>query len=213
MEISPSLDPAAPDGIDTFLGELNIIPNISIHLDVMDGNYVPRKNISLEQYHRVIENSAHPVDSHLMISNPSKVWKKYFSPKLRSLCFHVEAETQTAEQLGLIKQIKKAGISAGVAIDKQTKVQDISTKVLNLCDVVTIMTIKAGLSGQQFQPELLEKVEFIKKKFPHIRVIVDGGINQTTAPQVIKAGGDTLVMGMYIYKASDRRAAIKEWTI
>ena len=208
MEISVSLDPAMGKELEGYINEINQAEGISFHLDVMDGRFVERKSVTVRELEFVMEAAKHPVDVHLMISELSEYMNVSRENLPRSICFHVEAVAGFMA-LMFIGMIKSFGIQAGVAIDLGTDAGSVNPALISACDVVTIMSVKAGKSGQSFNQEALQKVAAVKKINPRVRVILDGGINAENIETVKKAGVDTAVMGSALFKlSSQERSAL-----
>jgi|GEM_PF-1690594 len=218
-EISISLDPSSGSNLEQYVTYLNDIPDIAIHLDVMDGVFVPRISIPKEEYDFTIKNTEHMVDVHLMITSPQNKINPYIAKAvwgtLRSVTFQIEAlDTENGQgicmqtTLALLNKIKSMNIQAGIAIDLPTTVESIESEILNNCDVVTIMSVKCGASGQSFNKSALDKVIYMKKHYPKIRIILDGGINADNLPIVKSVGTDTAVFGSHVYKAQNKAESI-----
>jgi len=210
MEISISLDPAVGMNLAEYINEVNLLEGVSIHCDVMRTSFVGRDAITLDEYHYIMRKSIHPVDVHLMLGNISDIVQASSRSLPRSICFHVEAVPSADMMIRLLNSIKRElGIQAGLAIDLNTPV-DIDPNLLCACDVITIMSVKAGRSGQVFDPRALEKVIEVKQIAPNARIIMDGGINAKNIAMVKDAGVDTAVAGSYVYAADDRSAAVEQ---
>jgi len=204
MEISVSLDVATLHGkLGPYIDEINTIPDVSFHCDVMRENFVQRHSTHLGEYEQVMKTTRHPTDVHFMAAEDVHLIREvlYMSkrlPKPRSITFHVEAiVTMVASQH--LAVIKANGIRAGIAIDLGTPVESINPYVIKNCDVVTIMSVKAGASGQVFNPIAIEKARDVRRINPHVRIIMDGGINPSNIMAVRAAGVDVAVMGSFIY--------------
>ena len=218
FHISPSLDPACgnnpPQKLIDYLNLLNGVEDLTIHLDIMDGQFVPRTSVTPEQYKHVIQNSAHKIDVHLMIdlANP-KVLNPYIAKTLwgsiRSISIHPEAANDTDDVLTMLNKIRLMGVAAGIVIDLPIELTDIDPAILNSADLFTVMSVKAGASGQTFNPSALEKVKTLRANFPQKQIIVDGGINPDNSTQVTTAGASTLVMGNAIYSNPNPAATLK----
>ena len=216
MEISVSLDPVSGEPeLKNYLEELNEMSGIAIHLDVMDGVFVPRVSFPMDEYEYVIRNSVHPIDMHLMINNPDADLKMYADiakqGRVRSICFHVEAQSAIVTEK-LLKSLKDMDIMCGIAVDLPSKVSEMSLEVLSMCDVITIMSVKCGASGQSFNPEALEKVKAIHAINPTARIILDGGVSAENFDMVKRASVNTAVMGSAFYKATDRKGLVAALT-
>jgi len=210
MDISISLDPAVGMNLAEYINEINQLEGISIHCDVMRTSFVGRDAVTMDEYRYIMKKSFHPVDVHLMLGDISDIVEASRGHLPRSICFHVEAVPSAAMMTRLLNGIKQQlGIQAGLAIDINTPV-NIDPNLLCACDVVTIMSVKAGKSGQIFDSRALEKVIEVKMIAPNARIIMDGGINTKNIAMVKDAGVDTAVAGNYVYSADDRRAAVEQ---
>lgn len=176
-----------------------------IHIDVMDGAFVP--NITIGP---VVVKSARPAtklpfDVHLMINNPQDYIETFAKAGSDIITFHIEAVEDPVEVIRLIKYFKK---KAGVSIRPKTGVNAIQ-KILPMLDMVLVMTVEPGFAGQGFMAECLPKVEELRKAFKK-DIQVDGGINESTAAEVIKAGANVLVAGSAVFGSKDYASAIKK---
>lgn len=168
------------------------------HLDVMDGQFVKNKTLDYTYIEQLREKTCLLFDVHLMIINPEKHIDKYLKTSANIITVHYESFEDEKELINCLKKIKSKGKMAGLAIDLQTKAETIQT-YLNYLDVVLIMSVKTGKYGQKFDNSAIDKIKFIRKLNSSILIEVDGGINDETAPQCIKAGADILVSGAYLY--------------
>jgi len=226
MEISISLDPSSNKDLPEYLKFLNAVENISIHCDVMDGSFVPRKAITRDQYQYVCKKSKHKIDVHLMIEKVAENLGFYLSNccrgSIRSICFHTEAITYPMDKshsvdsppispkaISLVEEIRVHGIEGGIAIDLDTDLDDIDPNLLFMCDVITVMSVKAGASGQSFNKSALAKVRRLKKSYPNARIILDGGINMDNIQEVKRTGVDIAVVGNAVYSSEGRLSTIK----
>ncbi|MCL2569765.1 MAG: hypothetical protein FWE16_00985 [Firmicutes bacterium] len=211
MEISISLDPASGKDIREYIKFLNTVDNITLHADVMDGKFVSRTSLPLDEFSYLVKNTNYKIDVHLMVANPkvqiNPMLAKVVWGNIRSMSFHVEA-CPVDEAIQLVEKIKMMGIQGGVVIDLDTSVDSVDKRIFAICDVVTIMSVKCGQSGQSFNEIAIDKVRQIKTKFPKIRIIVDGGINADNIKHIRKAGVNTAVVGNAVYSNSDRTATI-----
>lgn len=168
------------------------------HLDVMDGLFVKNQTVDHTYLEQLKASSTLLFDVHLMVQYPSKVIKKYAKVGANILSIHYEAFASDKLFIKALKKIKKLGMMAGIAIDLDTKVEVIEP-FLKYCDLVLVMTVKAGKGGQEFSEAALKKIKELKKHNDRILIEVDGGINDKTAPKAIKSGADIIVSGSYIY--------------
>ena len=168
------------------------------HLDVMDGLFVKNQTVDYTYLEQLKMSSVLLFDVHLMVQYPTKVIKKYAKAGANILTIHYEAFANDKLFIKTLKKIKKLGMMAGIAIDIDTKVETIEP-FLKYCDLVLVMTVKAGKGGQSFNEDVLKKIKKIRKLYPNILIEVDGGINAETGVKCVKSGADILVSGSYIY--------------
>lgn len=176
-----------------------------IHVDVMDGHFVPNLTIGAPVVKALKKVSSIPLDVHLMISNPEKYIKDFAYAGSDIITFHYEAANDKVEMLA--EQIKSYGIKAGISIKPNTSVDEIS-KYIHLFDLVLIMTVEPGFGGQKFKPECADKIKAVKEISPNVIVEVDGGINNITANYCKDLGVNALVAGNYVFLSSDMKEAI-----
>lgn len=181
-----------------------------VHLDVMDGVFVPNSSFGLAVLEALRKKSEMFFDVHLMIDKPEKYIERYITECGADLItFHLEATDIPDE---CIAMIKKHGKKTAVSIKPRTPVEAVYP-YLDRCDMVLIMTVEPGFGGQSFMPEMLEKVKALRAEINRrgldIDIQVDGGINSETAKLAVAAGANVLVAGSAVFKAQDRRAAIE----
>jgi len=177
-----------------------------VHLDVMDGHFVPNITIGPPVVEKLRKHSKLFFDCHLMITDPRKYAPIFIKAGANNLTFHVEVEKNPAE---LIKMLHDMGATAGVCLNPETPVKAIE-KVAPFADMILVLTVHPGFGAQQFMPEAAKKIVQVRKLVgPEIRVEVDGGINPQNTPIVVSYGADTLVAGNAIFSKPDRVAAIE----
>ncbi len=180
-----------------------------LHLDVMDGIFVPNISFGVPVIKSIKKHTSLPLDVHLMIDRPHR-YIKQFAEVADYLGFHFEAGSNVAETL---KEIRSLGCKACLTIKPCTEPQEIF-EFLPLCDMVLVMSVEPGFGGQKFMPQALSKLtalrEEITKRGLDIMLEVDGGINAETAPQAVRAGADVLVAGNYVFSAEDMKATVEE---
>ena len=180
-----------------------------LHVDVMDNHFVPNLTIGLPVVEALLKRTDIPMDCHLMIDNPDKWAPPYAEAGAYNVTFHAEA---CDDPVALAKTLRAAGSRAGLAIDRDTPVEPY-LELLPYVDLVLIMTIKAGFGGQQFMPELLDKVRAARRHADsghlELRIEVDGGIAADTIEAAAQAGADTFVAGTAVYAADDPAAAVR----
>ena len=178
-----------------------------IHVDVMDGHFVPNITIGVPVVKSLKKITKLPLDVHLMIENPDKYIEPFAKAGADILTFHYEAVKEN-EIAGLIKKIKSYGIKAGISIKPKTR-PDVLLPYLDIVDMVLVMTVEPGFGGQSFMSDCAEKIKFIRQNAPeNIIIQVDGGINAQTGKICKDFGANSLVAGSYIYGANDIAQAI-----
>jgi ribulose-phosphate 3-epimerase len=176
-----------------------------VHLDVMDGHFVPNITIGPPVIAMLRKCSSLVFDTHLMISEPGKYAERFIEAGADHITFHIEVADEPQR---LIDKLHKLGCSAGICLNPETPVEAIEG-VGPLCDMVLVMTVRPGFGGQEFMPEAAKKIARIREIVgPDIRIEVDGGIDPQTTPIVVSYGADTLVAGNAIFAKTDRIAAI-----
>jgi len=176
-----------------------------VHLDVMDGHFVPNITIGPPVIAKLRKASKLVFDAHLMISEPAKYIEPFAKAGADHITFHIEVADDPRE---IIDRLHALGCSAGICLNPETPVEAIEA-VAPLCDMVLVMTVHPGFGGQQFMPDAARKVIRVREIVgPDIRIEVDGGIDPQTVSKVVSYGADTLVAGNAIFGQSDRIAAI-----
>ena len=169
-----------------------------LHLDVMDGIFVPNISFGVPVIKSIKKHSTVPLDVHLMIDRPHRFIKE-FAAVADILGFHYEAGSDVAETL---REIRALGCKSCLTIKPCTNAEDIF-EFLPLCDMVLVMSVEPGFGGQSFMPSALPKLSALKaeceRRGLNIDLEVDGGINAETAPLAAKAGANVLVAGSYLF--------------
>ncbi len=181
-----------------------------IHVDVMDGRFVPNITIGPVVLQAIRRSTAKPLNVHLMIVEPERYLAAFASAGADHLL--VQAEPGSTIHLHrVLTQIRALGKKAGVVLDPATP-PELIEYVLRLCDVILVMTVNPGFGGQTFLPEMLPKIRRLRaicaERGLHPVIEVDGGENATTAGQVAAAGATAIVAGSAIFGAKDYAAAI-----
>ncbi len=176
-----------------------------IHVDVMDGHFVPNLTIGAPVVKALKKVATIPLDVHLMIDNPEKYISDFAKAGSDIITFHYEAAEDNVSEI--IKRIKSYGIKAGISIKPKTSPADIK-KYIQEVDLVLIMTVEPGFGGQKFMPDCAEKIKDVRKYSDSVIIEIDGGINAETAEVCRKYGANALVAGNYIYTAVDMKEAI-----
>lgn len=179
-----------------------------IHVDVMDGHFVPNITIGPLIVEAIRPITKLPLDVHLMIENPDQYIETFAKAGADYITVHVEACRHLHRT---IQHIKSFGVKAGVVLNPATPVETIQ-HVLQDIDMVLLMSVNPGFGGQKFIPEVLPKIRKVKEmaeqKGLHIEIEIDGGVNQETAKQCVEAGATVLVAGSAVYNEKDRAKAI-----
>ncbi len=177
-----------------------------IHVDVMDGHFVPNITIGVPVVKSLKKITALPLDVHLMIENPQDYIEAFANSGADIITFHYEAVQENIT--GIINKIKSFGIKVGISIKPKTPPQ-VLLPYLDKVDMVLVMTVEPGFGGQAFMSDCAEKIKFIRENAPKDLIIqVDGGINDKTGQICSGYGANSLVAGSYIYNADDVGKAI-----
>lgn len=179
-----------------------------LHIDVMDGHFVPNLTFGPCVIKDISSVSKVPLDVHLMVQNPTQ-FVEYFLPlKPKFITFHLEAENHPVR---LCEHLRQNGVGAGIVLNPHTPVSHLK-HLIEFVDIVLLMSVNPGFSGQKFLPLVIDKVkelrELIDKKGAKVFIEVDGGVNGLNASKLDEAGADILVAGSYIFSSKDYKAAI-----
>jgi ribulose-phosphate 3-epimerase len=205
IEIAPSILSA---DFAQLADELAVIEKAGVkmvHLDIMDGHFVPNITIGPPVVAKLRKHSKLFFDCHLMITDPKQYAASFVEAGANHLTFHIEATDQPQK---LVDKIHQLGCTAGICLNPDTPVEAVE-EVAPLCDMVLVMTVHPGFGAQKFIPEAAKKIIKVREIVgPDIRVEVDGGIDPQTAPLVVSYGADTIVAGNAVFSKPDRIAAI-----
>ncbi|OCL82866.1 ribulose-phosphate 3-epimerase [Arcobacter porcinus] len=184
-----------------------------VHVDVMDGHYVPNLTIGPVVVEPVAKVATKPLDIHLMVEN-NNFFVDLFAPlKPKYLSFHIESEKHPHR---LIQKIRSLGISPAIVLNPHTKVEEIEYLIEDL-DMVLLMSVNPGFGGQKFIPTVIEKAkklkELISKRNPSCLIEVDGGVSNKNIKELKEAGVDIVVAGSYVFGSSNYEEAIKSLKI
>ena len=173
----------------------------TLHVDVMDGNFVPNISMGVPLVESLRKHSDFSLDVHLMIANPERFIETFREAGADLLTVHVEA---TYHIHRLIQQIRNVGCKSGVSLNPGTPLELIKP-ILHMVDLVLVMSVNPGFGGQDFLPETLSKVEMLhqwKQEHEDYKYIVevDGGINRSNVEQVLNAGAEWIVSGSGVFK-------------
>ncbi len=180
-----------------------------VHLDVMDGRFVPNLTFGPPVIEALRRRSTLPFDVHLMIEKPELWLEKYRTAGADRISFHLEACPHAHRYLCRIREL---GAGSGIVLNPQTSICGLEY-LLPVCDMVLIMTVNPGFGGQSFIEAVIEKIRALRLMIDRLQlptlIQVDGGIDRTNAATIIQAGADVLVMGSAFFRDSDKSALIK----
>jgi len=189
-----------------------------VQLDIADGVFVPNVTWNNPKELRPEDFSIF-LEAHLMVANPASKIDDWISAGVKRIIVHIEAVCTESnhkkedlvqhEVIDMAKKAHEAGIEFGLALNPETPLNVIE-KFLQHCDLVLLLGVSPGFSGQKFKEEVLQKIKELRKSAPNVKVEVDGGINLEIGRRCLEAGADILVVGSYIFGAKDVKKAIEE---
>lgn len=210
IKIAPSILAADFANLERDISRVNNADYL--HVDVMDGLFVPNISIGLPVVECVRKVTAMPLDVHLMIDRPVRYVERFCKAGADIVTVHVEADTEENTHKAL-DRIRGQGKRAGVVLKPKTPAEA-ALPFLDQCDMVLVMTVEPGFGGQTFMEDMMPKLrqlrEWIDSRRPECELEVDGGIGPVTCKTVIANGANVLVAGSSVYKAADIPARIEE---
>ena len=181
----------------------------TLHLDVMDGHFVPNLSFGLPLVEAIRKITDLKLDVHLMISNPEKYLSRYVEAGADMISFHIEV-TEDADSL--LQEIRSLGAAAGLALNPPTSIETVLPALPN-CDFVLVMSVMPGFGGQQFDPAAFEKLRQLQEQGGgRLLLEVDGGVKQGNIADCVEAGADLLVVGSAITGQSDYQTSYQQLT-
>lgn len=210
MKIVPSILSVKIEEYPKVIKELENLDISYLHLDIMDGKFVPNSTYDAEEVKNIRKMTSMFLDTHLMIENPENYINSYINAGSDSITFHFEATTNVKK---VIKMIKDKNLKCGISIKPKTNV-DVLLPYLSEIDMVLVMSVEPGFGGQKFMDSALNKI----KQLANLRITnhysylieVDGGINNETSKLCKNAGADIIVVGTYLMNSNDKKETIKE---
>jgi ribulose-phosphate 3-epimerase len=207
-QIAPSILAADFANLQKEVEMLNASAADYIHVDIMDGVFVPNISFGIPVTEAIHRHATKPLDVHLMIINPELYVEDFVKAGASIVTVHVEACTHLHRTL---QEIKRQGVAAGVALNPHTPIE-LLTEVLEEVDLVCVMSVNPGFGGQKFIEHSYAKVANLKnlilKKGAKTQIEVDGGVSEQNAKRLVEAGADILVAGSFVFRAADPIKAI-----
>ncbi len=181
--------------------------SVWIHLDIMDGHFVPNLTFGIPIVQQITQVASIPLDAHLMVTNPRFHIEQMKNFSLHNITFHLEAVRDCQEAIELVHYAKQFYPSVGISIKPKTVVKDLSLELLQEIDLLLVMSVEPGFGGQSFIDHTFNKLEEVARlKRQHklsFMVQVDGGVSDKNATQLYQVGVGNLVAGSYIFKADN----------
>ena len=207
-QIAPSILAADFANLQKEVEMLNASAADYIHVDIMDGVFVPNISFGIPVTEAIHRHATKPLDVHLMIINPELYVEDFVKAGASIVTVHVEACTHLHRTL---QEIKRLGVATGVALNPHTPIE-LLTEVLEEVDLVCLMSVNPGFGGQKFIEHSYAKVANLKnlilKKRAKTQIEVDGGVSEQNAKRLVEAGADILVAGSFVFRAPDPIKAI-----
>ncbi|MBI85213.1 MAG: ribulose-phosphate 3-epimerase [Planctomycetaceae bacterium] len=178
----------------------------ALHLDIMDGDFVPNLTYGLPIVKALRRLTDLPLDTHLMISRPERYIDAFHQAGADMITVHIEA---TDDPSAVLRQIRRLGICAGIALNPKTPLSAVEHLVTD-CDLVLMMSVEPGFGGQTFDPTVLKKLKMARELFGDRTVLeVDGGVNEETITECTRAGAQLMVAGSAIFGRPDYKSAME----
>ncbi len=211
IKVSPSILSADFVNLERDIRALTPAGADYVHIDVMDGLFVPNITIGIPVVAAIRNITKLPLDVHLMIDRPLRYVDEFCKAGADILTVHVEADTPENTRRALEK-IRENGVRAALCVKPKTPAEAV-LPYIKLCSLILVMTVEPGFGGQSFMEDMMPKVSairgYIEKENPACELEVDGGVNEKTAKTCIAAGANVLVAGSAYFKAPDKAAFVK----
>jgi len=209
FKIAPSILAADFGQLDKEIEFLNQSKADWIHVDVMDGRFVPNISFGQMLVKQMKKNSTLPLDVHLMIEDPERYVDSFVEAGADAVSFHIEA-TNHAHRL--LQHLRSLNVKAGIALNPQTNVDEIDDLLEDL-DLVVLMSVNPGFGGQKFIYRTLDKIRKLKTKITErnleVLIEIDGGVGLQNAQTILEAGADVLVAGSAVFASDDPALTIE----
>ena len=210
-KISPSILSADFVNLERDIRALAAAGSDYVHIDVMDGLFVPNITIGIPVVAAIRKITDLPLDVHLMIDRPIRYVERFCQVGADILTVHVEADTEE-NTLEALRKIKACGVRPAICVKPKTPAEAV-LPYLDLCSLILVMTVEPGFGGQSFMADMMPKVQQIRKyideRNPACELEVDGGVNEQTGRVCKDAGANVLVAGSAYFKAADKPAFVR----
>ena len=184
-----------------------------LHCDIMDGKFVEKQNFDEELVKNINDSSLIMLDVHLMVEEPKEAIKRYAQAGANIITVHYEAFRNKSDILDSLNLIKAQNCLCGLSFKPKTPIQEIKNFLFNV-DIVLVMSVEPGASGQKLQTDVYKKLsqlnEFRTENRLNFKIEVDGGVNDQNCKLLVEFGADILVSGSYVYNSIDKTGAIKK---
>ena len=211
IKVSPSILSADFVNLERDIRALTPAGADYVHIDVMDGNFVPNISIGIPVVAAIRGITDLTLDVHLMIDRPVRYVERFCKAGADILTIHIEADTEE-NTIEALKTIRACGVKAAISVKPKTPAEAV-LPYLELCDLILVMTVEPGFGGQSFMADMMPKVtkirSYIDERNPSCELEVDGGVNAQTAKVCTDAGANVLVAGSAFFKAADKAAFVK----
>ena len=198
--IAPSLLAADFGNLESEIGRLEEAGAEVLHLDIMDGHFVPNLSFGLPVVEAIRRLTRLPLDVHLMLSEPARYARRFRQAGADLITFHIEAVPQP---VALLEEIRRSGAAAGLTLNPSTPVSAVE-EYLDLCDLVLVMSVMPGFGGQPFQPAALDKLRRLRELAgARLLLSVDGGVDHQTIVACAEAGAGLFVVGTGLFGGDD----------
>jgi len=212
IKLFPSTNPSPEENLLHYINVLQEAGIEFIHCDVMDGIFVKNSCLDIQLLNQIATETTVGLDVHLMITEPLSNIEKYIKLPATYITTHYEAYNTIQNIIKMSKYIRNNNKLMGLAIKPSTPISKIKD-LLSLCDLILIMSVEPGESGQVFMESAYDKIRELKQEIVNrnlkVKIQVDGGINENNMQKVVNAGADILVMGNAVFIANDRAKLVK----